>query len=83
MPTLKMYCKISVNSSQVVRLLIDEGAKLDVIDFKGNMPLYWACENESFEMVKMLIDAGAEVDPPLGHCCKETPIKCASRLELT
>ena len=63
-------------SSQVVALLLDEGA--DPNRAKQNTALYNACLYENFQIASMLIDGGADVNPkscsPLLVACKRNYI---------
>ena len=47
--------------ADVVELLIDAGADIEVTDDKGRSPLHTACLNGNIAVVKMLVKAGAEV----------------------
>ena len=45
--------------TNIVRLLIAEGADLSPGDVDGLSPLYWARMTDDSAIVKMLVDAGA------------------------
>jgi len=53
---------VSMRSPRIVRLLIDYGADINMIDSDGDTPLYRAASQGSLEIVKALLNAGADVD---------------------
>ena len=57
-----LQCAAMNGHTEVVRVLIDAGADIDIKDnYDGCSPLHYACESESLESVKMLVRAGAGV----------------------
>ncbi|KAI9255184.1 hypothetical protein BDA99DRAFT_518113 [Phascolomyces articulosus] len=50
------------NSLQVIRPLLEAGAKIDKPDKKGWTALLWAINNHHIDMVKLLLDCGASCD---------------------
>ena len=46
----------------IARLLIEQGAEIDVLDRKDFTPLHNATWNGNLEMTKLLLDAGAEIE---------------------
>ena len=58
------YCGTSeVPAADVVRVLIEHGASVDIVDNDGRTALMYAAgESESPEVLKILISAGAKVD---------------------
>lgn len=46
----------------MVRLLMDNGAKVDFRDDEGRSPLMYAVENDNDDMVRLLMEKGAKVD---------------------
>lgn len=48
--------------TEIVRMLIGAGAKLDILDEDGCTPLHLATRRGIVEIVKILVDAGARTD---------------------
>ncbi|CAG0906265.1 unnamed protein product, partial [Cyprideis torosa] len=48
------------DQTQVMRILLDEGAEVDAEDSEGITPLQWACQEGSLESVKLLVEHGAD-----------------------
>ncbi|EGZ08510.1 hypothetical protein PHYSODRAFT_436474, partial [Phytophthora sojae] len=46
----------------IIRVLLDHGAAVDLVDETGDSPLITAAENGHVEVVKLLIERGATVD---------------------
>jgi ankyrin repeat protein len=57
-----IYFAILSQSPEMIRLLIERGATLDVSDGGGNTPLHWATMNCAPEVIEVLLDAGADID---------------------
>lgn len=50
---------------EIVKLLLDNGARLDVYEsMYGRTPLCYACEKSGPSIVKLLLDAGADINTP-------------------
>ena len=49
-------------NTEIVKLLLKEGAYVDVVDNIGVTPLFWAVNNNNIETVKLLINEGANVN---------------------
>lgn len=49
------------NSKQIVEILLDNGADINLKNTKGQTPLVVACKKGNFEIVKMLLDRGANI----------------------
>jgi ankyrin repeat protein len=47
---------------EIVRLLVDKGAQIDLQGINGFTALIVACMNESTEIVKLLLEKGANAD---------------------
>ena len=47
---------------EVVKLLLEKGANVNVQDIHGRTPLYWAAQNGYTEIVKLLLEKGADVN---------------------
>eukprot|EP01129_Flabellula_baltica_P007574 TRINITY_DN2969_c0_g1_i1.p1 TRINITY_DN2969_c0_g1~~TRINITY_DN2969_c0_g1_i1.p1 ORF type:complete len:962 (-),score=179.09 TRINITY_DN2969_c0_g1_i1:201-3086(-) len=52
----------SSNDSPVTRTLLENGANMNPIDFKGRTPLHFAVSNTRFENVKLLVEHGADIN---------------------
>ena len=57
-----LFRAILNRDSNVVKLLVSKGAKVDAEDFAKNTPLHWACEYEKAKMVEALVTAGADTN---------------------
>ncbi|XP_055995316.1 ankyrin repeat and sterile alpha motif domain-containing protein 1B-like [Ostrea edulis] len=58
-------CPIHVASQgkpNIVRMLLEKGAKVNVKDVRGSLPIHHAAMKGHNEVVKILIDAGSEID---------------------
>ena len=55
-----LYFAAYLNSVEVAKLLIDQGADFSVTDRDGKTPMHSAAEGNSVEMAKLLIDQGAD-----------------------
>ena len=65
---------VSMRSPRIVRLLIDYGADINMIDSDGDTPLYRAASQGSLEIVKALLNAGADVDVKNGMGLKAASV---------
>jgi|GEM_PF-2445749 len=54
------------NHFNMVKSLVEAGAKIDEKDYQGYTGLLWACENENHEMIRFLIGKGANI-----HICND------------
>lgn len=59
-PLIKVAGK-KVNDVTLARILIENGAKINVQDSQGNTPLYHAVMNKNSKMIKLLLDNGADM----------------------
>lgn len=50
------------NNYEIIKLLIDKGAKLDAVDNKNVSPLHYAVQAGNMEILKLLIDKNADVN---------------------
>lgn len=57
---LGIMCKLG--NSEIVRILHDNGANINLCDDKGRSPLFLACYGNHNEIVKILLDNGADVN---------------------
>lgn len=48
--------------SEMTRLLVAHGARVDVRDVRGQTPLHWATRHSSPDVMRVLLDAGADVN---------------------
>uniref|UniRef100_A0A093VZK5 Kinase D-interacting substrate of 220 kDa n=1 Tax=Talaromyces marneffei PM1 TaxID=1077442 RepID=A0A093VZK5_TALMA len=53
--------------TDIMKLLIDRGAKVDKTDLHGRTPLSWAAEHCHFGAVKLLVEHGANVNAEDGE----------------
>lgn len=59
-PLLKVAGK-KINDVALARILVGNGAKVNVQDTQGNTPLYHAIMNKNEKMIKLLLDNGADM----------------------
>jgi len=62
----------AVPEMTIIKLLVEAGAKLDVLDFAHDTPLHKAINCNRLDIIECLINSGADVnfptnDPPLVH----------------
>ena len=57
-----LYTALIYYEYQIVKLLLDAGADIDIRDGLGNTPLTKACEKGYIDAVKLLIEYGADVN---------------------
>ena len=60
-----------VGSVECVKLLLNYGADINVVDEDNNTPLHWACSSGMLDTVKHLVKNGARTDIINTH--EETP----------
>ena len=72
-----LHIACEVNSFDIAKLLISNGADVNAVDRNLNTPLHIACSNNYFDIVELLISNGAEImcynkinDIPLIMACK-------------
>ncbi|KAK6172991.1 hypothetical protein SNE40_016534 [Patella caerulea] len=73
-------CKTEERKSEaleILEILLNSGAVVDVADNMECTPLFHACENDDVKMVKILINKGANVN--VQTVSGETPIKVSCR----
>ncbi|WP_342255471.1 ankyrin repeat domain-containing protein [Spiroplasma endosymbiont of Poecilobothrus nobilitatus] len=51
----------NINNLEITKLLIDNGADVNLQDENGTTPIYYAISTDNIEIVKLLIDNGADV----------------------
>ena len=54
---------------QLIELLIDRGADVNIPDNDKWTPLYTACYFENIEIIKLLLDYGADIHMEINHGC--------------
>ncbi|KAF5826529.1 hypothetical protein DUNSADRAFT_2821 [Dunaliella salina] len=62
---------------EVVKLLLDRGADMDMADEDGHTPLWQACYGGRLEVVKLLLDRGADMDMADKARCTAAPFPSA------
>lgn len=50
------------NDYTILKLLLEHGAKVNVLDKYCNTPLLWACMYNDYNLAKFLLEYGAKVD---------------------
>ena len=64
------------NNAQLIQMVIDGGANVNVQDKQGYTPLLYSCAKGYYDNVKILLENGADVNVKLK---KETPILLAMK----
>src|SRR5690242_18158348 len=68
--TLLVFCLLT--SSQIAKLLIDNGAPLNAQDKIGRSPLLYACRRGNLEICQIMIEKGKKTDVIMFNIlCKE------------
>ncbi|QKX59877.1 uncharacterized protein TRUGW13939_07019 [Talaromyces rugulosus] len=70
-----------IRSYPIVKLLIENGADVNVADNGGLFPLHHAAHNGHMEMVSLLLKHGAKVDPHENN--RKSPLWLAAQFEKT
>ncbi|XP_041374689.1 serine/threonine-protein phosphatase 6 regulatory ankyrin repeat subunit B-like [Gigantopelta aegis] len=52
---------------EVIKRLVEKGAKLNVVDASGNTPLHIAAHYSSVDVVRYLVEKGLQIDLPNGN----------------
>lgn len=68
---LPMHLAAKATNPEILRLLIEKGARVDVEDRQKNTPLHLACSAENVESVRILVQSGANLDKE--NASKQTP----------
>ena len=63
----------------VCKLLADTGADLNILDMQGNPPLYYVCQEGSYDLAKLFIKQGA--DPDSAGCLQKFCRFCRDDLQ--
>jgi len=76
-----LFSAVTLNKQDVVGILLDHGADMEIPDSFNAFPLWEAVRGDNRQMVQILLDAGAVVDPiptrRLGNN-KESPLRLAA-----
>jgi ankyrin repeat protein len=70
-----LHIGVSRSNADAVRLLLDEGARVDALDGNGSTPLVYAASRRNYDVAELLLKAGA--DPNLKGRLGMTPIRWA------
>jgi hypothetical protein len=76
--TALMHASVS-GHPDVVKVLLQHNAKLDIVNYEGHTALYWATWGDHPDVMKMLLSAGANPNIPDNR--GETPLNRAVLLE--
>lgn len=78
---------IACNCPEMVKMLINVGANVNMRNFKGHTPLCLACDKDNLEFAKMLIESGASLEAstkdgetPLLLACKKSNLELVKYL---
>jgi ankyrin repeat protein len=77
-PAEKLHRAAADGDLHHARVLIKEGARLDLFDDIGYTPLHHAVKNERYSMVKLLLDAGANINAREEETNSDTAISVAA-----
>lgn len=82
-----LHYALEENYTEIVELLIENGADIALEDFNGETPIYGAIENKSYNLVKILIEKGTDVNyvapeyySPLRLACRKSTIEIVQLL---
>src|SRR3989339_492603 len=67
-----LYQACSKNCKDIVELLINKGADVNIANKNGETPLYWTCSNGCKNITELLINKGADVN--IANKNGETPL---------
>ncbi|CAE7828991.1 unnamed protein product [Symbiodinium sp. CCMP2456] len=79
--TTSLMMAAAEGHAEILRLLLDAGAKKDLKDFRGRTALHMAVFEGHTETVRLLVDAGADKD--LRDDCGRTALILAARMART
>lgn len=67
---------------EVVQLLLDRGAGLEIKDVELRTALMWAAESNSVPIMKLLVERGAKLNPrnEFGETVMLSAVKCHRRV---
>ena len=72
-----LHFAVRGNHPEIARLLIEQGARVDIRDVNDLTPLHNAAWSGDMEMVKLLIESGADIRATSND--GRTPLSCAQR----
>ena len=70
----------TLQHEQVVKVLLDAGAKIDAQDKNGWQPIHYAADGVNVSLVKFLIESGADINAP--SIDGSTPLQIAKRRDV-
>ncbi|XP_046383814.1 ankyrin-3-like [Ischnura elegans] len=60
--TTPLHVAVALGSFEVVKILLDRGARVNSSDEKGDTPLHVAARRKNLEVIKLLVESGAHIN---------------------
>ncbi|XP_046383815.1 ankyrin-2-like [Ischnura elegans] len=60
--TTPLHVAVALGSFEVVKILLDKGARVNSSDEKGDTPLHVAARRKNLEVIKLLVESGAHIN---------------------
>ncbi|KAK6958880.1 ankyrin repeat protein [Biomphalaria glabrata] len=57
-----LHLSVAKENLDLIKLLIESGADIDIVDSNGDTPLFYACSKKNVEILKYLLTTGAEIN---------------------
>lgn len=70
-----IHVAVRASNPEIVTLLLERGAQVDIRDSSDHTPLHNAAWNGNLDMIKLLLDAGADINATTYS--GSTPLSCA------